>query len=448
MLTLFDLLIPTDFARGGGGGSGGSGGGDGGAIIFLVGYVPMHWLGAFLRKFGKNPVASVLQQVVGWCAAIAYSILVIAGSHFIGILVALGALSGMAAGLYNWIGKAKQSKLVKGRLTAAAQADSAWDETKLTEYATATFMRYQTDWSNLDAKATEDYLTPAYQHHSALLLYALQLLSRKNIMTNVQVKQAVITDAQDALDNSKDSFTVTFIADATDQLLDTRSNAILFTDQSTFTEYWQFVRSETTWLLAGIQQASITPAYVRLPEIEQFARTNGYFYSADMGWLLIPASGQFFGKAKFGTSDINNHVIGLYNNQILVQIYSYTPSADTSKTYLLAQMNLPGKTYGQIIVRQKKKLNLFGIRGLEKVSTEWIEFNGKYEVYAASAEQATSFELLNPTFMEQLAAAPFEVNLEVVDNVVYFYSDEREANIANYQAMLQILYAAFKEMRM
>lgn len=448
MSTLFDLLIPTDFARGGGGGSGGGGGGGGGSIIFLVGYVPMHWLGAFLRKFGKNPVASVLQQVVGWCAAIAYSILVIAGSHLIGSLVALGALAGMAAGLYNWIGKAKQSKLVKGRLTAAAQADSAWDETKLTEYATATFMRYQADWSNLNAEAMKAYLTPAFQHHSALLLYALQLLARKNIMSDITVEQAVITDAKDDLDNSRDSFTIAFNATATDQLLDTRTNTVLFTDPNTFTEYWRFTRSGSTWQLADIHQATAALQPIRQMDLEQFAQANGYFYSVDMGWLLIPAKGQFFGTAKFGTSDINNHVIGLYNNQILVQIYSYTPSADTSKTYLLAQMNLPGKTYGQIIVRQKKKLNLFGIRGLEKVSTEWIEFNGKYEVYAASAEQATSFELLSPTFMEQLAAAPFEVNLEVVDNVVYFYSDEREANIANYQAMLQILYAAFKEMRM
>lgn len=97
----------------------------------------------------------------------------------------------------------------------------------------------------------------------------------------------------------------------------------------------------------------------------------------------------------------------------------------------------------------------FKIKDLNKLSTEWGDFNKKYDVFASNAEQATSFELLNPTFMEKLEAVPFEVNIEVVDNVVYLYADEAESKVTTsaydaqrYEVMLGLLKDAFKEMRM
>ena len=69
-------------------------------------------------------------------------------------------------------------------------------------------------------------------------------------------------------------------------------------------------------------------------------------------------------------------------------------------------------------------------------------------MFASGYEQATSFELLNPTYMEQLEALPFEVNIEVVDNVVYLYTDERGSDGATYETMLDLLEKAFKEMRL
>ncbi|MGH7241787.1 MAG: DUF3137 domain-containing protein, partial [Candidatus Saccharimonadales bacterium] len=84
-----------------------------------------------------------------------------------------------------------------------------------------------------------------------------------------------------------------------------------------------------------------------------------------------------------------------------------------------------------------------------EVSTEWPDFNKKYQVYATSPEQATSLELLNPKYMEQLEAVPFEVNIEVVDNVVYLYAAEGSVvQPEHYQTMLDLLQLAFKEMRL
>jgi hypothetical protein len=52
--------------------------------------------------------------------------------------------------------------------------------------------------------------------------------------------------------------------------------------------------------------------------------------------------------------------------------------------------------------------------------------------------------------MEKLEALPFEVNIEVVDNVVYLYSPQpTDKNSADtYAKMLEILQEAYKQMKM
>ena len=104
------------------------------------------------------------------------------------------------------------------------------------------------------------------------------------------------------------------------------------------------------------------------------------------------------------------------------------------------------RDYGDILVRGKKILD-GKPRGLTELSTEWGQFNDKFEVFASSAEKATSFELLNPTFMEKLVAAPFEINIEVADNMLYMYAKNRPADTGNYTAILSVLQEAYREMR-
>jgi hypothetical protein len=176
------------------------------------------------------------------------------------------------------------------------------------------------------------------------------------------------------------------------------------------------------------------------------------YYSADWGWLLLPRRGKLFGAAKFGTSDINNHVIGLYNNNLLIELYTYVPTPKTNDSnytqYLIAQVALP-KRYGSIIVEAKSSGlgSLFHTtpRGYNKISMEWPDFNKRYTVYATDVEQVTAFELLHPVYMEKLFALPFKVSIEVADNVVYLYTKDKKAD---YPTMYAILKDAFKEMKL
>jgi hypothetical protein len=451
------MLPLDDFARAGGGGSssggggsaGGGGSGGGESIYFILGYLPMHGVGAVLARLSKKgAAAAVAANIVGWIIALIYAWFWTSILGALGFFVGIAALVGIAAGLYGWFGKIRQSPLMKGRLQAAAEQDSAWDEAKLVEYAHATFLRYQQDWSKLDDEAMKAYLTPSYQRHASLLVNILRTMKRRDLMTDVEVANVVITNMTDEADNSQDRFTAGFSAHAKDQLIETTegSEEELFTDTSSFTEYWHFVRHENTWLVDGITQSTQNPLAID-NSLVSLAMKHNYCYSEDMGWLFIPKRGQLFNGAKFGSSDINNHIVGMYDNRLLTQVYSYIkdPAAHT-KPYVIAQVSVP-RHYGNIVVRRKKMLQL-GIRGLERVETEWTKFNNKYEVFASNYEQATSFELLNPTYMEQLEALGFEVNIEVVDNVVYLYTDERGTDVATYETMLDLLDKAFKEMRL
>lgn len=439
--------MPLEFlARAGGGGSGGGSGGDGGGgIFFILGYIPMHFVGAILRRVGtKNEILKILANIIGWIIAVLYAIMwtFIWGS--LGFFIGLVALVGMAAGLYNLFSKLKQSKRVKEELTAAAADDAAWSEEKLIEHTKQVFLQYQKDWSARNAKAMQGYLTPYYYNHASLLVYILQLMGRQDNVQDPIVSDVVIVGANNDTNDNNDTYTAGITAKASDQLIEASTGEKIFVDNNAFTEYWTFQRSGNTWLLAGISQATADP-FALNSQLRSLAQQHGYYYSLDMGWLFIPRRGQLFGEAKFGVSDINNHIVGLYNNQLLVQVYSYS-KMQQAKPYIIAQVNVP-KQYGNIVVRHKKALHLLGIKGLEKVETEWTQFNNKYEVYASAPEQVTSFELLNPTYMEQLEALDFEVNIEVVDNVIYLYTDERTATLEIYEKMLELTDKAFKELR-
>lgn len=449
---IFALAGGGGSSSGGGGGSGGgeSGGGGGGGdmLAIIIGFLPMYAAGALLAKMTHGKVGlKVLANIVGWVIAVAYLILLanLMGG-FIGTLYGLSGMAGMGTGLYAVFTKIKQGFSAHKQLQVAAAQDAAWDEMKLTEYAKATFLKYQEDWSKLDTEAMKAYLTPNYHYHAALLVYILKLMGRKNIVENVVITDATITNINDSTDNTQDRFTIAMSGHALDQLVEASDGAELFVNTSTFTEYWHFVRSGKTWLLDSISQSTADLMWVNGGLVE-LAMKHNYRYSEDMGWLFIPKRGQLFGGAKFGTSDINNHIVGMYNETLLVQVYSYIqdPTSNT-RPYVIAQVSVP-KEYGNIVVRRKRMLQM-GIRGLERVETEWTKFNEKYEVFASSYEQATSFELLNPTYMEQLEALPFAVNIEVVDNVVYLYTDERGSDSATYEAMLDLLEKAFKEMRL
>lgn len=50
--------------------------------------------------------------------------------------------------------------------------------------------------------------------------------------------------------------------------------------------------------------------------------------------------------------------------------------------------------------------------------------------------------------IETLTNAPFEINIEVIDNIIYFFANLRATDASNYVAMLSILQSAYLELKL
>lgn len=431
-------------ARGGGGGSGGGDSGGGGLAV--IGYVPCHFTSSFCAKRISVPAAYIAGSILALVILVGSFMVFWPFYPFEAFAIPAGAVIGVLTGSQNIFGKIRAAaQKTKVKVTAAAATDSAWQETALQQTITDTFIRYQNDWSHFNLENIRQYTTTHYFHHISLMLAALHSMGRRNAVEDIKIESQFIADMSDSTDNSKDRFTAVITARAADKLIDTNQQKTIYTDTSSFTEYWHFVRSEHSWLLAGIEQATADPNQLHGP-IYHFAQQNNMFFSLDWGWLLLPQRGILFNRSRFKMSDINNHVIGQWNG-ILVQLYTFQPVANNTSypPYQIAQITLP-KSYGGIIIRRKKLFNI-APRGYQKISFEWPDFNNRYAVFATDMDKVTSFELLNPKFMAELYDKQLKVDIEVVDNVVYLYSKLRSGE-TKYPEMMGILQQAFRELKL
>ena len=118
------------------------------------------------------------------------------------------------------------------------------------------------------------------------MLYALQQMGRVNRMKNVAISEAIITRAYDDANDQNDRVSVSFVASANDELVDTASGVVLHRDTDEFGEQWNFVRSGDGWLLDSIDQETEDPAQL-VASMQQFAAQYDMYFSPDWGRLLL-----------------------------------------------------------------------------------------------------------------------------------------------------------------
>ncbi len=318
-------------------------------------------------------------------------------------------------------------------------------EQKLTQSGREIFLAFQKAWAEFDLKAMKSITTSDYYKKMVLELNVLKNYGRQNLMDNVEISQALLLKSSDY----SSGFSIYFMASANDKLLDNKENKTIFADNSIFSEIWTFEKSGKDYVLGSITQTTNDTSKFN-PSIAEFAKSNNFYYDPDFGWLMMPSRGAIFGPAGFGNADINNHVVGYYKDkkrgEKIVEFYSYEPKAGVGlEPITVAQAILP-RSYDDILVTEKSWYNFKPKgKGLTKIETESVEFNKKFAVWAANADKANSFELLATNFMERIYALEFEINIEVVDNVLYLYSPSKKIS---YNDMLEVLSWAFEEMKM
>ncbi|MCX6755902.1 MAG: DUF3137 domain-containing protein [Candidatus Nomurabacteria bacterium] len=395
LILIFLIPISNAFARGGGGGSGGGGSGS-----------------------GSSGGGSLLQPAVALMVFITITIV----------------------GVYNRNKKLKQTKSL---LEKAVSSDPAWGEAGIKQIASDTFNKFQKDWSDFNCDGMKSYLTESFYQRVSLELNVLKNQKRQNLMSDVYLGSVVVWNLKDNEGVNSDSVTLEMSASAKDQLVDLECNKVLYTDSEPFIEYWTFVRVNSGWKLNLIEQATEDRA-MREDSIADFAERNKFFYDADFGWLMMPLNGVVFRKGNLTVSDINNHVIGSFKDKI-VEFYTFIPNPQSfsKKNYIVAQAILPIK-YKDILVRRKRMLFNLSPRGLRRVRTESNDFDRKFCLWAHPQDQINSFELLTPDFMVKIYDLPFELNIEIVDNILYFYAESRKD--IDYDVMLDLLGRAFDDM--
>lgn len=324
-----------------------------------------------------------------------------------------------------------KSATSKGNLENASETE---------KFAHAIFIRYQTAWQNFDIADIRAFTTERYAKHAELMLAAMQQMHRQNTVSNIDLYGV---EAKEDVDIMR----VSFSGSADDGLINTVDSTEIYKNNVRFTEYWNFKKVDGEWKLDSIGQSTESTEMLH-PELKQFADDNQMFYSPDWGGLLLPEGGALFRHGRSG-ADINNHVIGYWQNDLLLQLYTYsdTPNLQEDNYYLVGQIQLP-KTYGGIAVLRTDTRNAVKkLKGYEVVQTEWGDFNQRYTVLATDRNQVVSLELLNPAFMAWLYDQDIHCNIEVLGNSVYFYS-RVGVDAARYREMLEILKRSYKELKM
>lgn len=441
------------FARAGGGGSGSSGV----YLLFAIPVVVSGGAATFVKRKTRSKIAGFLAGVVvGSVVSLLYLFDI---SWFIGAIFA--TLVGAGAAVFvDKLGVFRQgSEKAASDVYQASINDPVWQPDDITNYAKQVFERFQHDWSNLDYESICKYTTQSYSNHIGLMMHALRQMGRRNVMDKVRINEVIFADAHDDANNQSDRVSVAFLAEADDSLEEVATGKKIRSTNEEFAEKWNFVREGNEWKLDGINQPT-EDVNTLVGSLNKFAKDNGMYFSLDWGRLLLPKGGNLFLPRYFTSADVNNHVIGIWDGGILVQLYTCVLKngngfTDEGKNkdevnYIIGQLMLP-KSYGGILIDRDDnsifKKRVMSPIGYRKVKMEWGDFNKRYTIYATNEDRATSFELLNPSFMAWLYDQDIKANIEVMDNIVILYarvsSDEKR-----YAEMLEILRRAHKELKM
>ncbi len=304
------------------------------------------------------------------------------------------------------------------------------------------YFQFQKAWSEFDVDTLKKITSKRFHQQLVLELSVLKNENRENKMDNVALAYAYVNPNKYKSTESLTMFKAEISGSADDSLFDTKLQKQLYLDDSAFFENWTLILEDGVWKLDAIDPSTSDSSSVR-KGIVNFALKNNFFYNPDFGWLMIPNRGDLFSSASFETSDVNNHVIGTYKNKI-VEFYSII-FKEGGEEYFIGQAILP-RSYNRIVIRHKNKFSFItrDIPGLRKIELESVVFNEEFDVYSDNADTLATFELLHPAYMEYIMGLPFKVSIEVVDNILYFYTT---SEAVDYNKLLEILSRAFDEIK-
>lgn len=335
----------------------------------------------------------------------------------------------------------------KNQLAKKASRNNSTPEEKwIHTEAARIFEAYQADWSAFNLDGIKKYTTPEYCTHASLMLELLKNEHRVNKVSQLKIHYVALLNHVDEKTELPANIRVEFGFAGLDEVIDTAKNAALYKQRATqVTETWNFVYDGKSLQLAGISQPTESAPHL-VKTLADFAAANHLFYSPDWGRYALPARGLIFSSASMRVADVNNHIVGKWGD-LLVQLYTYSPTPNSPNAYyIVGQITVPKDYLGVVVKSKKYKAAKKPDKSYDKFELEWNEFNARYDVYAAKRDALPAFELLNPKFMEELYKVNPSYNLEVADNNIYIFANLRHVTEKDYADLLNILKLAHKEL--
>jgi hypothetical protein len=342
----------------------------------------------------------------------------------------------------------QKSKLAEKKRLDTIDHNESEKEQWIHKEAERIFVAYQQDWSDYNLEKIKAYTTDRYFEHASLMLDAIDRTGRRNVVRDLTVSRVVLYNKVDDSTTTPIELKVMFNFGGKDTIEDVETKNLINCDfADDVTEYWNFIYDGKSLKLDGIVQSTESTPHL-LYSIANFANENDLFYSPDWGRLALPTEGVIFpGSYILSSADVNNHVVGKWND-CLIQMYTYSANPEyTNSYYIVGQINVKKSYEGVIIALNQIDEKIKKPKGYERFELEWNDFNDRYTVYAASKDALPAFELLNPGFMAKLYEKNLPYNIEVKNNVIYIFAKADSAKAEDYNELFNILTEAYKELK-
>lgn len=311
------------------------------------------------------------------------------------------------------------------------------------------FIEYQNDWSNANIKGVQRYSTIGYYEHASLMIQLLEGMGRRNVVKELKVNKISLLSEVNEKTKLPVNVGCQINFNGHDILFDKKTSRPIYQDRAYgVSEIWVFVWDGKELLLDKIVQPTSSLPHKK-EGLAEFAEENNLHYSPDWGRYALPTRGIIFNDIDLHLADVNNHVLGLFN-ECIIQMYTYSKvPANPDSYYLVGQISLP-KKYNGVFIRSTSSTNrIYELpETYKKITLEWDDFNDKYQVFSHNKDIVAAFELLNPKFMSSLFDRRLDYNIEVIDNNVYIFAPVTSTNSDDYRELFEILSLAFKELKM
>jgi hypothetical protein len=160
------------------------------------------------------------------------------------------------------------------KVARSAQADDGyWDPDELKARVREVFFPVQESWSKRDVSESKPYVTDALYKRHAMQLDGLEKQHRVNRIEDLQLDEVDIVRVVNVTADDKDKFVAFIQCRARDWMESTKTRHVVNGNpqaQTTFQQYWTFVRSpHGTWVLSEIQQAEEGAYHVKAGDIDR-----------------------------------------------------------------------------------------------------------------------------------------------------------------------------------